>query len=211
MTDAAKEPAGLVRLRSASGRPAHHAPLDPALGAWARTLSAAKPGAALLHLCEASDEMALWIHSGMDLESRLVIVTPEREGAKALEDALGSELRVTCHSQQADAFLDDIRSHRFGLIVNDGTPKDRERIERLWEVLAPGGLLLVCGLDGAAETSGTLSAAAWIGERPDAALARHAARPGTLLAARLVPVPAPTRRGGRRARREPGSVTALRP
>ena len=205
------EPAGLAALRGAKGRPGHYLPLDPRLGAWALALAATKPGAALLHLCESSDELALWIHSGMDLGSRLVIVTSEREGAKALDGVLGSDLRITCHCQEPDAFLDDIRSHRFSLIVNDGAPNDVRRIDRIWEVLAPGGLLLVCGLGAGPETAEAGPAADWIADRGDAAVARHAGIEGTLIAARRIPAPAPVRRGGRRARREPGAVTALRP
>lgn len=206
-----KEPEELPRLRSANGRPARYLPLDPQLGTWARALAAAKPGAALLHVCESSDEMALWIRSGMDLGSRLVVVSPEAEGTKALDRVLGFDLRITCHCQQPDAFLEDVRSHRFGLIVHDGVPKNAERIDRIWEVLSPGGLLLLCGLGAASGAPEIHPAAARIAEIGDAAVACHAGIQGTLLAVRLTPVPSPTRRGGRRARREPGSVTALRP
>ncbi len=203
------EPEGLAKLRG-TGRRRQPGVLSPRLGAWARALAAAKPGAALLHVCESSDEMALWIRSGMDLGSRLVVVVPEREQAGALEDALASDLQVTCHSQDPDAFLDDVRAHRFGLIVHDGPAGDAGRVDRLWEVLAPGGLLLVCGLGAGREGSGASSAADRIAVRSDAAVARHAGVDGSVLAARLVPAPSPVRRGGRRARREPGAVTALR-
>ena len=206
-----KEPEELARLRSAIGRPERCLPLSPRLGTWARALAAAKPGTALLHLCESSDEMAVWVHSGMDLGSRLVVVSPEPEGTKALDAVLGSDLRVTCHCQHPDAFLEDIRSHRFGLIVHDSAPKDAGRVDRLWEVLSPGGLLLICGLNPASTTSGGHPALGRFDEFGDAAVAWHAGVEGTLLAARLILAPSPTRRGGRRARREPGSVTALRP
>ena len=205
------EPEGLATLRGASGRRRGNALLDPRLGAWARALAAAKPGAALLHVCESSDEMALWIRSGMDLESRLVIVTPGREGTKALEEVLGSDLRITCHCQEPDAFLDDVRAHRFGLIVHDDAPKDAGRVDRLWEVLAPGGLLFVAGLGTGSDAPEAETAADIIDRRDDAAVARHAGLEGALVTARLIPAPSPTRRGGRRARREPGVVTALRP
>lgn len=207
------EPEGLARFRAAGGRHPGRRPLDPALGEWVRALAAAKPGSALLHLCEASDEIALWIHSGMDLGSRLVIVTPDGDGTSALGDALGSDLRVTCHQQSPDEFLDDIRSHRFGLIVNDAAPRNPGRIRRIWEVLAPGGMLLLCALDGGsvAPAPESLSAVDWLRERDDAAVARNPGLEHTVFAARLVPAPPATRRGGSRARREPGSVTALRP
>lgn len=206
-----KEPDELPRLRASSGRPEHYRSLDPRLGTWARALAAAKPGAALLHLCEWSDEMALWIRSGMDLGSRLVVVSPEEEGTKALEQVLGFDLRITCHCQAPDAFLEDVRSHRFGLIVHDGVPRNAERIARVWEVLSPGGLLLVSGLGAASGTAGTRTAADRFSELDDAAVARHAGMADALVATRLMPAPSPTRRGGRRARREPGAVTALRP
>ena len=208
-----KEPEGLARLRTAGGRHPGRRPLDPLLGEWARALAAAKPGSALLHLCESSDEMALWIHSGMDLGSRLVVVTPDRHGTSALDDALGFDLRVTCHHQSPDEFLDDIRSHRFGLIVNDAAPGNPDRIRRIWEVLAPGGMLLLCALDAgsAAPAPGALSAVDWLRDRDDAAVARNPGLGNAVFAVRLVPAPPATRRGGSRARREPGSVTALRP
>ena len=205
------EPEGLARFRTASGRHPGRRPLDPVLGEWVRALAAAKPGSALLHLCESSDEMALWIHSGMDLGSRLVVVTPDGDGTSALDDALGPDLRVTCHHQSPDEFLDDIRSHRFGLIVNDAAPRNPDRIRRIWEVLAPGGMLLLCALGMGRVAPETLSAVDWLRERDDAAVARDLGLENTVFAARLVPVPPATRRGGSRARREPGSVTALRP
>ena len=205
------EPAGLGRLRGASGRPGPRAPLDPRLGAWARALAAAKPGGALLHVCESSDEMALWIRSGMDLGSRLVVVMPQRGGGGALEAVLGADLQVTCHHQAPDDFLDDVRAHRFGLIVHDGWPEGVGRIDRLWEVLAPGGLLFVAGLDTGSEALGAAAAAGAIARRDDAAVARHAGVDGALVAARVTPAPSPARRGGRRARRGPGAVTALHP
>lgn len=208
-----KEPEGLARFRAASGRHPGRRPLDSALGEWARALAAAKPGSALLHLCESSDEIALWIHSGMDLGSRLVIVTPDGHGTGALDDALGSDLRVTCHQQSPDEFLDDIRSHRFGLIVSDTVPRGPDRVRRIWEVLAPGGMLLIRMLDGegAAPAPEALSAVDRLHDRDDAAVARNPGLENTVLATRLTPAPPATRRGGSRARREPGSVTALRP
>ncbi len=206
-----REPDELARLRVFPGRPEHFRPLDPRLGAWARALAAAKPGSALLHLCESSDEIALWIRSGMDLGSRLVVVSPEAQACRALDHVLGFDLQITCHCQPPDAFLEDVRSHRFGLIVHDGVPRDAGRIERTWEVLSPGGLLLVCGLDARSGMPNASPAADLIGELTDAALACDAGIEGTLLATRVTPVPSPTRRGGRRARRDPGSVTALRP
>ena len=211
-----REPEGLATLRDASAGSAQDRPLDPRLGAWARALAAAKPGTALLHLCESRPEMALWIRSGMDLGSRLVVVVPGPEGKATLERAIGSDLRITCHRQSPDAFLDDVRSHRFGLIVHDAAACDPARIDRLWEVLSPGGLLLICGRDPLSEApaSGPPHADAvadLIAGRRDAALARHAGLEGTLLAARMTPPPPAVRRGGRRARREPGAVTALRP
>ena len=155
--------------------------------------------------------MALWVRSGMDLGSRLVVVSPEAEGTKALEHVLGFDLRITCHCQPPDVFLEDVRSHRFELIVHDGVPSDAERIDRVWEVLSPGGLLLVCGLGSASGTAETRTAADRVSELDDAAVARHAGIEDALLVARLTPAPSPIRRGGRRARREPGAVTALRP
>ena len=205
------EPEELPRLRTASARPERFLSLDPRLGAWARALAAAKPGNALLHLCESSDEIAIWIRSGMDLGSRLVVVSPEAGATKTLDHVLGFDLRITCHCQQPDEFLEDVRHHRFGLIVHDDVLQDPERLRRVWKVLSPGGLLLVCGLGTAAERPETLAGAKRIAELEDAALACHAGIEGALLATRLTPTPSPTRRGGRRGRREPGSVTALRP
>ena len=204
-------PPELETLRDASvrlGLPG--ALLDPRLGGWVRALAAAKPGGTLLHVAERSADSAVWMRSGMDLASRLIVVTPERERREALEAVLGGDLQITCHRQRPDAFLDDVRAHRFDLIVHDGVPASAERIDRLWEVLAPGGLLFVPGLEAGAATRGIEGAASAIARRDDAAVALHAGLEGSLLAARTTPRPAPVRRGGRRARREPGAVTALR-
>ena len=201
-------PPELARLRGA--RPGQCEGLDPRLGGWARALSAAKPGGTLLHVAEQNADGAIWMRSGMDLASRLIVVTPERERKEALEAVLGGDLQVTCHHQAPDAFLDDVRAHRFDLIVHDGAPQSAARIDRLWAVLSPGGLLFVPGRAAGAAGGLVDSAVAAIARHDGAAVALHAGLEGSLLAVRAVPRPAPVRRGGRRARREPGVVTALR-
>ena len=201
-------PPELAKLRGAAR--GWREDLDPRLGGWARALAAAKPGGTLLHVAEQSADGAIWIRSGMDLASRLIVVTPERERKEALEAVLGGDLQVTCHHQRPDAFLDDVRAHRFDLVVHDGVPEGPERIDRLWAVLAPGGLLFVPGRDAGAAGGGVEGAVAAIARHDGAAVARAAGREGSLLAVRATPLPAPVRRGGRRARREPGAVTALR-
>ena len=191
-------------------RPGRREGLDPRLGGWARALSAAKPGGTLLHVAERNADGAIWIRSGMDLASRLIVVTPERERKDALEAVLGDDLQVTCHHQAPDAFLDDVRAHRFDLVVHDGVPESAGRIDRLWAVLSPGGLLFVPGGDAGAAEGVVDRAVSAIARRDGATVALHAGFEGSLLAVRAAPRPAPVRRGGRRARREPGAVAALR-
>ena len=209
MTD---EPAALAEIRDA-GRAAGIEPCpDIELGRWIRVLAVSKPGGALLHIADGSGELAAWIAQDMDLSSRLVALIGEPRVADALGRTLGDDLRVTLHRQDVDAFLDDVKAHRFDLIVHDQVPTNPLRVDAAWTLLAPGGLLVIPGLPGPREAPGERAidrVAGVVGALPDARVGIAGPGSSCVIAARRTPRPAPIRRGGRRARRGDNVVTGL--
>jgi hypothetical protein len=92
--------------------------VTPALGEFTRVLAASRPGGVFLALGRGAGELATWIHDGMDLSARMVIVIQSETEADMMRALLGNDLRVTVHVQDAVSFLRDVRDHRFDLIAD---------------------------------------------------------------------------------------------
>lgn len=190
-------------LRLLEGSHAHTVTAE--LGALARVLSASRPGGVFLCCGDGGGPMAAWILDGMDLSSRLVVVIDEAGEAEphrdAVGDALGDDLRVTVHVQDAIAFLDDVRDHRFDLIADASAEPPAERVCLALARLAPAGLLLTrCPLE---TLEASMHAEPTQRAHADPAAFAAARLPETLDATLLARRPQRSggkRRGGRRAR-----------
>lgn len=186
--------------------------MNPPLDELVRVLAASRPGG--VFLCLGAGETGAWIVDGMDLSSRLVVVSDDAVEADRLRAALGDDLRVTVHVQNAAAFLDDVREHRFDLIIDLGGTRVPRLAGLALGCLAVGGLLMT-----PIATAGlvqALAAPALDGDRARLdpacfAVARLPGEPAFTLVARRHPQPPAKRRGGRRAREGVTPLFSSRP
>lgn len=170
---------------------------DAAFGALCRALAASRPGGVLLAFGDGAGAAGVWMHDGMDLASRLVVVTGA-DAAEPLRAALGDDLRVTVHVQDPAEFLADVHAHRFDLVVDASVDPPQTRTRLAVAGLAPGGLYLAPA--GAAGIAAALSS---LGEYEPGRLfsTELAGEPGVTLVARGPGDAHGRRRGGRRVRR----------
>ena len=199
-----RAPRSCIRLRemrcAGNGEPR----LTPALGEFTRVLAASRPGGTFVSLGHGADEAGAWIVDGMDLASRLVVVVGDGDEAESLRTVLGDDLRVTVHVQEAAAFLDDVREHRFDLITDLSAAVSARLVKLELGRLAPGAFF-VTRQSSAALSEMISQSAAEHGARAamDAdglVLARLPEELGITLITRRNPRPQAKRRGGRRAR-----------
>ncbi|MDH3519323.1 MAG: hypothetical protein OEM49_02615 [Myxococcales bacterium] len=141
-----KPPAACARIRAALAARGREPDVAPRLGEMIRVLAASKASGTFLSLGEGAGEVGAWILDGMDLSSGLVALVQDREEASVLEEELGQDLRVSVHRQDAEAFLVDVRAHRFDLIV-DRIAGEHSGILRLGLAqLRSAGLYVACDL-----------------------------------------------------------------
>lgn len=197
-------PKTCVRLRQKRSARSAEPDLTQPLGELTRVLAASRPGGAFVCLGHGAGEASGWILDGMDLASRLVVVLGDAGEAESLGAILGDDLRVTVHLQEAAAFLDDVREHRFDLII-DLSPDVSARLVQL-ELgrLAPGAFLVT--------RQSTATLAAMTAARADDVEPAADTDPDVFVLARLPEElgitlitprsrrPRAKRRGGRRAR-----------
>lgn len=126
---ASRPPEALARVRTTHGE------AGAGLGELCRLLAASRPAGVFLVLGRGAGVIGAWIHDGMDLSGRLVIVVDQEE-AEALGPAFADDLRITVHVQDAAEFIRDVHAHRFDLIadLSPDTPTPSAIA-----VLAPGG------------------------------------------------------------------------
>jgi len=142
-------PAACARIRAALGAPGHSRAVAPELGSLVRAIAASKPGGTFLCLGVGAGEMAAWVLDGMDLSSGLVALVHDREEQTAVEFALGGDLRVSVHEQDAKEFLIDVKAHHFDLIVDRMAGGCREVLRRGLAMLRPGGFYLAADVGSA--------------------------------------------------------------
>ena len=170
-----------------------------ALGGLCRVLAASRPGGVLLAVGDGAGAAGIWIRHGMDLASRLVIVT-DADAAGPLRAELDDDLRVTVHVQDPAGFLADVHAHRFDLVVDASPDPPRARTRLAVAGLAPGGLYVTRG--GAAGVAEAISGGNETrGGAGRLFLATLPGAPGITLVARGPAGASTRRRGGRRARR----------
>jgi len=152
-------PPGYAKLCQALAARGSQASVTPPLGALIRVLAASRPGGVFVCLGRGAGEMAAWMHDGMDLSARLVVVVQDDGEADSLRAILGDDLQLTVHVQDAAEFLRDVRDHRFDFIA-DLNPGPADELARLALArLAPGAFYLCrhasCDLMALLDTGGS--------------------------------------------------------
>ena len=196
-------PLGLEAIRTVEDQIGLDAGFDPGLGALVRSLVVAKPAGAFLHIGSGPGGLVPWIVDGMDLASRLVTILPIREIEKAVAAVIGDDLRISFHRQAVEEFLDDVRAHRFDVIIHEGSPAASDRLPSIRNLLSPGGILLVANPRPlpAASPAADRDLEQALNEMTDDWVWARCGGEQTIIATRRPARAAPGRRGGRRARR----------
>tara|TARA_Y100000588_G_C13927271_1_gene784136 strand:- start:50 stop:667 length:618 start_codon:yes stop_codon:yes gene_type:complete len=113
------------------------------IGALVRVLAASKVGAIAMQLGIGNSEVAAWLLDGMDITSRLImLIGPEVMPAQVGIDQ-NEDIRVAIHCQTAMEFMEDIKAHRFHLIVYDTLPSSNEELATAIGLLDEGGIVIL--------------------------------------------------------------------
>ncbi|MEM7407252.1 MAG: hypothetical protein AAF458_18270 [Pseudomonadota bacterium] len=103
-------------------------------------LAASCPGAAVVYLGADSVEAAGSLLSGIDITTRLLLVSDTQTVANRLHDSLPADLRLSVHVQDFGGFLNDVKAHQFAFLVCGTTAASH--VEDAARLIAPGGFLV---------------------------------------------------------------------
>ncbi len=99
-----------------------------------------------IYLCSGDDSLDCvgWIIDALDMSGRLVVHRNSSERIESLTECYNTDLRISVHAQGLAEFLDDVKHHRFELIVLCRSMCDAQNIQRTAAALSDGGFLLLC-------------------------------------------------------------------
>lgn len=118
---------------------------DRLTGALLCALTASKPGGRLLELGTGTGLSAAWMLMGMDDRATLDSVDVDPQVQAVAREFLGDDLRLTLHTQDGNAFLEQARAagRAYDLIFADAMPGKYEQLDRALALLPPGGLYVI--------------------------------------------------------------------
>ncbi|WP_405406924.1 O-methyltransferase [Streptomyces sp. NBC_01104] len=136
-------PATLRRLRAAARETGFLMSCEERTGGLLAALAAARPGGRILELGTGVGEGTAWLLSGMDGASGLVTVELD-PGVQAVARAqLGSDPRVTFATMDGGDWLEAYDGEPFDLVFADTWPGKFTHLDRVLELVAPGGTYLI--------------------------------------------------------------------
>ena len=115
---------------------------DVLTGALLRTLSASKPGGAVLELGTGCGLGTCWLLHGLDASSSLVSVDTDPRVQSIAATELGGDARLTLVLSDGGEFLETC-NRRFDVIYADAWPGKYTHLDQALGVLAPGGIYVV--------------------------------------------------------------------
>ena len=133
-------PSALARLRE---REDASEVLAEEIGSLVRTLAASKLGGVAMQLGTGNPEVGTWLLDGMDITCRLIVLVDDTADPTRVKMDLGDDIRVAVHQQEASAFMDDIKAHRFQLLVFDSPPASKEILSLALGLLEFGAILMI--------------------------------------------------------------------
>ncbi|GLF92926.1 O-methyltransferase [Streptomyces yaizuensis] len=136
-------PEVLLSLRSRARAAGFGMSSEERTGALLAALAAARPGGRILELGTGVGEGTAWLLSGMDPRSRLVSVELDTALQALAREHLGSDPRVTFVAGDGGAWLDGYDGEPFDLVFADTWPGKFTHLDRVLELVAPGGTYLI--------------------------------------------------------------------
>jgi predicted O-methyltransferase YrrM len=116
---------------------------DPMTGSLLATLAASKPGGRLLEIGTGVGAGAAWMLSGMDCSSHLTTIEIDPAVHAAAARVLAGDGRVDVVCADAASWLDCYDGPPIDLAFVDWRPGKFQQVDRLVDLLAPGGLYVV--------------------------------------------------------------------
>jgi len=141
-----KPSAACSRIRDAIEASGFARAISPEIGPMARALAASKKAGAFLCIGSGAGEIGAWVLDGMDHSSGLVVLVEEKREAAVIEREFDRDVRASVHFQDAAVFLNDVRAHRFHLIVDLIADEHPKIVRRGLGLLREGGVYLASHL-----------------------------------------------------------------
>lgn len=117
------------------------------LGSCVRVLASSRGGGVFLCCGDDSMDAAGWIIDALDMSGRLVVHRNSIDKLEAIRECFNTDLRISVHAQNLTEFLDDIKKHRFELVVLGASMCTIPNVERISTVLGDGGFMLLSGFE----------------------------------------------------------------
>ncbi len=115
---------------------------DRETGALLRALAASKPGGRMLEIGTGTGLATAWIAAGMSAEARLTTIDSDDAVVAVARRHLGHDARIDFRVGDASAILGELDAP-FDLVFADAWPGKFAQLDRVIELLAPGGLYVI--------------------------------------------------------------------
>lgn len=112
-------------------------------GSLLAVLAAARPAGRILELGTGVGEGTAWLLSGMDPASRVTTVELDPTVQAIAREQLGADLRVTFVCGDGGTWLEEFDGPPFDLVFADTWPGKFTHLDRVLELVAPGGTYLI--------------------------------------------------------------------
>jgi predicted O-methyltransferase YrrM len=140
---AMKQPAMLNEILRETERLGFKMSCEEKTGSMLRTLAASKPGGKFLEIGTGTGVGAAWILAGMDAASTLITLELDEENHAVAKKCLGSDLRVTFITGNAEDFLKSQPTEQFDFIFADTFPGKFYLRDEALGLLKIGGIYIV--------------------------------------------------------------------
>jgi len=166
--------------------------MDESIAETLRVIAASKPGAVALNIGPATIDYGEAILQGLDMYSRLIVNVDSHPDMDGLEQKFRTDIRAAVHAQDSFEFLNDVRHHRFELVVIDYTVLHDDLFEVILKMSPVGGFIVLLGRADIANS---------IRDQLSLNCFHSSVHEGCLVATRIASNHRPTRKGGRRSSR----------
>ncbi len=116
---------------------------DVLTGNFLRMLAASKPSGHFLEMGSGTGLAACWILNGMDFKSTLVSVDNDPVCLEIPRKVLGNDPRLTLVLGDGNDFIATAKKRSFNLVFADSWPGKYENLEKMLDLVAPGGLYVI--------------------------------------------------------------------
>ncbi|MER5214493.1 class I SAM-dependent methyltransferase [Streptomyces sp. NPDC002838] len=136
-------PAALTELQAAAQAAGFTMSCEPRTGSLLATLAATRPGGRILELGTGVGEGTAWLLSGMDKAAELVSVELDGAVQGIARRQFDGDERVRFVTGDGGRWLEEYDGAPFGLVFADAWPGKFTHLDRVLELVAPGGMYVI--------------------------------------------------------------------